>query len=258
MKNPAATARNRIAGESLAQTFSVGAGQVEALFDALPNVVFFIKDMSGRYTHANLTLVRRLGLARRAEVIGHHADQLFAAPLGHGYAGQDRRVLAGEALENQLEVHLFPSRAPGWCITSKYPLRAGAEITGLMGLSRDIGQPEGSDPVYGRLRRVHEHMRTHYAERLRVPALAERAGMSVAQLERHFQRLFQLTPQQVLAKLRIEAAMRLLGGSTRIADIGQACGFADQSAFARQFKAIVGITPSAWRRVAHARGDVPD
>ena len=30
--------------------------------------------------------------------------------------------------------------------------------------------------------------------------------------------------------------MRLLHTDTRIAEIGQACGFSDQSAFARQFK----------------------
>jgi AraC-like DNA-binding protein len=59
--------------------------------------------------------------------------------------------------------------------------------------------------------------------------------------------VFQLTPQQALTKLRIEAAMRLLQGCDSVADIGLACGFTDQSAFARQFKATVGMTPREYR-----------
>ena len=77
--------------------------------------------------------------------------------------------------------------------------------------------------------------------------LADTAGISVAQLERLFKRVFQLTPQQLLTKLRIEAAMRLLHGDTSIAEIGQLCGFSDQSAFARQFKCTVGMPPRDYR-----------
>ena len=41
--------------------------------------------------------------------------------------------------------------------------------------------------------------------------------------------------------------MRLLQGAGSVADIGLACGFTDQSAFARQFKATVGMTPRDFR-----------
>ena len=62
--------------------------------------------------------------------------------------------------------------------------------------------------------------------------------------------MFQLTPQQWLTKLRIEEAMRRLHGEEHIAGIGLACGFTDQSAFARQFKATVGMTPRDYRNMA--------
>ncbi|MES2311749.1 MAG: PAS domain-containing protein, partial [Pseudomonadota bacterium] len=55
----------------------ISADELQVLFDALPDVVFFVKDHAGRYTHANLTLVRRLGLKRREEVIGHSVTELF-------------------------------------------------------------------------------------------------------------------------------------------------------------------------------------
>lgn len=225
----------------------ISAGELQTLFDALPDVVFFVKDRAGRYTHANLTLVRRLGLKRREDVLGRNVTELFPSTLGTSYASQDRRALAGESIENQLEVHILTNRAPGWCLTCKYPLRVRAEICGVMGISRDLSKPDGRHPTYPRLIRVMDYLQDHYSECVRVHTLASLAEVSVAQLERHFRRVFQLTPQQALTKLRIEAAMRLLQGRDSVADIGLACGFTDQSAFARQFKATVGMTPREYR-----------
>ncbi|NZA25100.1 AraC family transcriptional regulator [Luteimonas sp. SJ-92] len=220
-------------------------GELQAIFDALPDVVFFLKDHEGRYTHVNLTLVRRLGMKDRSEVVGKTALQVFPPRLGGAYVVQDRRVLDGEIIENQLEVHLYPNRTPGWCLTFKRPLAGGRRS--LIGISRDLGQPDSRDSAFGRLQRAVETMQAHYGEPLRVQALAAIAEVSVAQLERLFKRVFQLTPQQMLTKLRIEAAMRLLHTDASIADIGQACGFSDQSAFARQFKATVGVPPRDYR-----------
>lgn len=231
---------------------AIPAAELESLFDALPDVVFFVKDAVGRYTHANLTLVRRLGLKRREQVIGRGVAELFPAHMGGSYAAQDKRVLGGETIEDQLEVHIFPNRAPGWCLTRKHPLRVRGRVRGVVGISRDLGQPDGRHPTYDRLRRVVDHLQRHYAENVRMAALAELADVSLAQLERHFRHVFQITPQQALTRLRIEAAMRALAGTERIAEIGQACGFADQSAFARQFKATVGMTPRAYRKLVSA------
>jgi AraC-like DNA-binding protein len=232
----------------------ISTGELQLLFDALPDVVFFVKDREGRYTHANLTLVRRLGLKRREDVLGHSVTELFPRILGTSYASQDRRALAGESIENQLEVHILPNRAPGWCLTCKYPLREREEVCGLIGLSRDLGKPDGRHPTYARLISVMNHLQDHYSESVRVHTLASLAELSVAQLERHFHRVFQLTPHQALTKLRIEAAMRLLRGNDSVADIGLACGFTDQSAFARKFKATAGMTPRAFRALLSSDG----
>ena len=58
---------------------AIPAQELEVLFDALASLVLFVKDQHGRYTHANLTLVRRLGLKRRSELIGRTANELFPA-----------------------------------------------------------------------------------------------------------------------------------------------------------------------------------
>lgn len=228
----------------------ISADEMQVLFDALPDVVFFVKDNQSRYTHLNLTLVQRLGRKHRSEVIGKSTVEVFPLPLGGNYLMQDRRVLHGEVIENQLEVHLFPSRTPGWCLTFKRPLCHQDEVVGVVGISRDLGQPDSRHSAYERLNRALKYMQAHHGENLRIKTLADLAGVSVAQLERHFRRVFQLTPQQLLTKMRIESAMRLLQDDKSIAAIGQLCGFADQSAFARQFKATVGMTPRDFRTLA--------
>lgn len=225
----------------------ISADEMQALFDALPDVVFFVKDNESRYTHLNLSLVQRLGRKHRSEVVGKSTVDVFPLPLGGNYLMQDRRVLHGEVIENQLEVHLFPNRTPGWCLTFKRPLCHQDEVIGVVGISRDLGQPDSRHSAYERLNRALKYMQAHHGENLRIKTLADLAGVSVAQLERHFRRVFQLTPQQLLTKMRIESAMRLLQDDQSIAAIGQICGFADQSAFARQFKATVGMTPRDFR-----------
>ena len=226
----------------------IPADELARLFDPLPDVVFFVKDHVGRYTHVNRTLLRRLGRKTPAEVIGRQATRLFADPLGARYAAQDHQVLTqGRQIVNFLEAHIFPDRAPGWCLTCKYPVRQRDAVIGVIGISRDLGRPDEHHPTYQRLRRVVAHLEANYAQNVPVPVLAQMLGVSVAQLERHFQRVFQLSPRQMLTKLRMDAGMRLLREPGSIAAIAQACGYSDQSAFTRQFRSVTGLTPSEYR-----------
>lgn len=235
---------------------------LERLFDALPDVVFFAKDAGGRYTHGNQTLLDRLRLTKRAQLVGRRTDELFPGGLGDRYREQDERVLRdGVEIVGQLELHLYPNRAPGWCLTHKLawrePETAGVRgcgrerIVGLVGLSRDLTTPGLSHATapatYARVARVVERLQRDYAEPLHIGELARQAGLSIAQLERHVTQLYRVTPRQLLARARLEAALALLAGEQSIAAIAHACGYADHSAFARQFKRSTGLSPRDWR-----------
>ena len=239
--------------EAAAIDFTLPPAQLQGLLDPLPDVVFFIKDSQCRYAHVNRTLVRRLGLRDRGEIIGKSVLELYPPSLSATYISQDRRVLAGESIENVLELQLYPNRRRGWCLTFKQPLRGDdGRIVGLVGISRDLGQPDSQHSSFARLQQALAHLQAQFDAPLRVHVLAGIAGVSVSQLERLFRRVFQITPQQMLTKLRIEAAMRMLHTGTSIAGIGQACGFSDQSAFARQFKCTVGMPPRDYRAMVRA------
>ncbi|WP_294989579.1 AraC family transcriptional regulator [uncultured Stenotrophomonas sp.] len=220
---------------------------IEALFDAIPDVLFFIKDRQGRYTHVNQTMLRRLGLRARKDVIGRTAAEIYPTGLSADYVDQDARVLSGEVIENLMELHLFANREPGWCLTCKRPLLVDGAIEGLIGISRDLGQKDSLGTQYEQLRLALAHLNAHYAENVRMQTLLDITGFSLSKLERSFRKVFQMTPQQVLTRLRIQMAMHLLHGDDSIACIGQACGFSDQSAFTRKFKAETGFSPRAYR-----------
>ena len=223
----------------------------EVLFDQLPDVVFFVKDVDGRYVVVNQTLVARCGFQHKSDLLGKAPREIFPPDLGVSYTEQDRQVLAtGQAIHNRLELHLYANRAPGWCLTHKIVLRDhDGQPIGLAGISRDLHALDRSNPAYARVAGVLAHIQAHYAEPLPLADLARRADMSVTQLERYIQRLVGLTPKQWIIKTRLEAATRLLAGPGSVAAIAHACGYADQSAFCRQFRATVGVSPTQYRRV---------
>ena len=119
----------------------------------------------------------------------------------------------------------------------------------MAGFSKDLPQPDSRSAVYSQVARAVEHLRRRHAEPLRIRDVARQAGLTPRRLERLVRRVFQLTPGQLLVQARIDSALRLLAGSARgVADIAQACGYSDHSAFTRQFRATVGMTPREFRR----------
>ena len=223
----------------------------EALFDCLGDLVFFMKNIRGEYVVVNQTLVERCGLRDKNELIGRRADEIFPPPLGWNYRAQDERVLKnGGAIRNQLELHFYPSGARGWCLTNKLPLydRAG-RVAGLVGISKDLQAANERGEDYSRVAGIVQHIQTNFGEPLRVRELAARAGFSTYQFEQRVRKIFQITAGQLIQKVRMEHAVRQLRDTDdAIATIALDCGYSDQSAFTRQFRQAVGLSPSEYRR----------
>jgi AraC-like DNA-binding protein len=219
------------------------------LLDRLPEVVFFMKDGEGRYRAVNRTLVERLGRKDKSEVLGRTARDVFPPPLGDRYLDQDLAVCrGGREIVDLLELHLYPDRREGWCLTTKVPLRdREGQVIGLVGLSRDAQAPLARGSLEG-LARALDLVHERYDQPLRVEALAARARLSPYQFTRRVRALFGLTPRQLVIRTRIDAARRMLREErASIGEIALACGYCDQSAFTRQFRAVVGLTPAQYR-----------
>ncbi len=228
----------------------------EALFDALPDVVYFVKDALGRYVVVNQTLADRCTHGDKSKLIGRKPSEVFPEALARSYMRQDEQVLhSGRRVDRQLELHVYPGSRAGWCLTTKLPLRdAKGHIVGVAGISRDLNAPDGKAPGYAELASALRHMQRHFAEGLRIEDVASRAGLSVPQLEQKVRRVFQMSPLQLLHKLRLDEATRLLRETTMsLTDIAVETGWCDQSAFTRHFTRYAGISPGKFRAMGTER-----
>jgi AraC-like DNA-binding protein len=224
----------------------------EALFDCLPDVVFFIKNDRGQYIVVNQTLVERCRVRSKRELLGRTTEDVFPGPLGRSYLEQDKKVFrTGVPMLNQVELHVYPSGARGWCLTCKLPLHdADGQVIGLFGFSRDLQATWRDSEQYAPVARAIQHAKAHLAQPLSVRNLASKAGLSVYQLDQRLRKLFHLTTGQLLRKLRIDAAVgQLTYTADPIAKVAIDCGFCDQSAFTRRFKRTTGLTPREFRRM---------
>ena len=237
--------------QQLAEPFTA-----EILFDWLDDVVFFIKNRRAEYVVVNQTLVERCRRRSKGDLIGRRADEVFPSRLGKSYRAQDEHVLrTGDGIRNQLELHFYPGGRRGWCVTHKVPVRARTgEVVGLVGFSRDLQAPDQRGEDFSQIAQALKKIQTRFDEPLKVRDLARVAALSEYQFERRIRRIFRITAGQLIQKVRMEAALRRLReGDASIASIASACGYADQSAFTRKFRRVVGYSPSEYRALARGK-----
>lgn len=221
-----------------------------ALFDHVPDTAFFVKDLLGRYVAVNRSLAERVGLGEPSELLGRSVSDFFPAGLAARYASQDAAVVrTGHAIRDRLELHWYPRRRPGWCLTTKLPWRdASGEIRGLVGISRDLRAPGDREMIPGSLAPTLEYLESQYSEAVSPASLAKRAGLSPVRFARLIKRIFRMTPSQLITQTRLAAASQLLMETdTAIAEVALACGFYDHSAFTRAFRSATGETPTHFR-----------
>jgi AraC family transcriptional regulator len=78
--------------------------------------------------------------------------------------------------------------------------------------------------------------------------LADVVGLSVSHFGRRFKASFGVSPREYLIRARVERAKSLMRGRNPLSQIALDSGFCDQAHMCRLFRAVVGNTPSRWRR----------
>lgn len=220
------------------------------LMDDLTGTMFCAKDTTGRYVAVNQVFVDRTGERSRRPVIGRRAEELFVPHLAEHYNAQDRGVLeSGAPLRRELELILRPGGVPGWYLTSKVPVRTDGVVVGLVSISEDLRTYDPADIAVSSLSRVVTLVAENLAGSVTVAQMAEAAGCSLSTLERRMRKVFSLSPQQYLLRVRIDRAALLLGAADLpIAEVATAVGFYDQAVFTRTFGRLTGETPLQFRR----------
>jgi transcriptional regulator GlxA family with amidase domain len=93
---------------------------------------------------------------------------------------------------------------------------------------------------------------------LSLPALAQRAGMSLRTLSRHFRSHVGTTPANWIARARVRHAQALLEiTELAVEQVASECGFGSAAVMREHFADIVGTTPLAYRHTFSCRERTP-
>jgi len=105
-----------------------------------------------------------------------------------------------------------------------------------------------------RLLRARDAMDRGYAQPLDISSLARIAHVSEAHFIRTFRDTFGETPHRYLQRRRVERAMFLLTQTDRsVTEICLDVGFVSLGTFSRTFTAVVGESPTSFRRRSEVR-----
>lgn len=92
-----------------------------------------------------------------------------------------------------------------------------------------------------------EYIQTHVGSDLRVDTLARQANMDRSYFSRKFKAIYHVSPNRFILGAKMKVAARELTAGASIYDAARACGYSDEKAFSRAFKAYMEISPAAYR-----------
>lgn len=98
--------------------------------------------------------------------------------------------------------------------------------------------------------KTYEYLISNFKEMITLPVIADKVGQNPAALCRSFKKNTGKSIFDALSEIRIGAASRLLlNSSLPITDIAFESGYRNISHFNHQFKNIIGLSPSAYRKM---------
>lgn len=225
---------------------------VRALFEVIPHLHFFIKDRAGRLTFCNST--HRHGLFRfknATAIYGKENFDFFPSVLAAAFAEDDRYVMkTGKPIMERIELNITNSGVLSWFCTTKIPARnVKGKIVGLIGISRRLDNADENFNEFNLLMPSIEYIHEHRSDKMQLSALARLCHMTETTFRRKFKTLFRMTPMKFIVRMRIhDACSRLTGGSDSVGEVAYRSGFEDQNYFARQFRLMMGTTPTEFRK----------
>ncbi|TXH37577.1 MAG: AraC family transcriptional regulator [Rhodospirillaceae bacterium] len=207
-----------------------------------------------------------LSLHRKvATLVGHHGCGKPATDGDYGWAALALTAELANRLGATMQLHIWSlnqliadtrARADAFPFASEARLRECDILADSCAGRQAEPDKNEADKNTGKgglsawqLRRIDLLVDAEPGKQIGVPRLAETVGLSVS----HFTRAFKVSrgqpPAHWLLSKRLDLAKTLLVASDMsLAQIAEACGFAEQSHFSKRFRQMAGITPGDWRR----------
>lgn len=234
----------------------IGGGlQLSALFKSLPNIAFVAKDRQSRFVSANDLALKIFDLQHEWEMLGRRDADFFPREIAEGFVEEDRRVMdSGETRTYYAQMVPDIAGPLNWYVVAVAPLRApDGEICGVAIALYDLHEVGGVARPFSQMEPALRHLHTRFREAVTTKELAALCHLSERQFTRVFRQLLGEPPMRYLVRQRLRAARNELIATDRpVGAIGLDCGFYDQSAFTRAFRAETGMTPARYRQ-SHRR-----
>lgn len=221
------------------------------LFEHLPGIAFFAKNLNYELVCANSAFLERLGCTSEEQIIGRTDYEFFPKSLADHFRADDRWVMEhGQARLHIVELFINPDGLPDWYLTNKLPVRRrDGRVIGLMGTTQSYESDKRIIQPYLRIEPAIQFIRKNFREKISVKDVAATVHLSLRQLDRRFREILKMSPQEFITKLRMKTACELLTqGKESILDIALSLGYYDQSSFTLQFRRHMGVTPLQYRK----------
>jgi len=190
-----------------------------------------------------LSVMLKLDLAM-VQTVGGEIDLQGIAVMNNAESGMTFGHMTTELLDAFVRLFALADKPQDIAIMAPLVLR---EITYrlLMGPSGGhLRRIAKQDPRYDRILAAIAWLREHYAEAIRIEALAEIAAMGVSTLHHHFSAITHMSPLQYQKHIRLHEARRLL--LTERLDATSAAyrvGYESVTQFSREYRRLFGNPP---------------
>ncbi len=222
------------------------------VLDYLPGVMFFAKDLEGRFIMANQAFAARFGFKNAHEILGKNDSHTCSSPeLISQYIKKDREVIESGKPQPGI-IELFPNEngEHAWYETTKIPLwDTDGKVCGVCGIIKSYEGTKASIEPYLQVERAAECIKQNLTSRLEISKISKLTGLSIRQFERKFRKAYQVSPRAYLVRMRVAAASDFLRETDlRPSEVAEKTGFYDASDFSRKFKAAMKFSPTEYRR----------
>ncbi len=228
-------------------------GQIAiTLFQALPDVLFWIKDQDGRFVHANKAFCHDVAVLDVDGMIGLMDEDIFPKELAEVFQRGDEAVLASrEPMWNESELVSNRLGQVEWRSTSKIPLcDIDGEWIGTAGISRKMGRMDESlGPTrHHKMAAIVEVIREHLDKNIGVTELAAASSMSVSTLERLFKEHMNSSPAKFILQVKMSRACdSLINSGLQVNEVAASLGYEEHGNFSRAFTRVMGMSPTSYQ-----------
>lgn len=214
-------------------------------------VIVSVRQCSNNTNH-NLLSIENSGvdLSKLGEILSAVRNGLSVERLEKGTrfnVSIPRIKVAITSKDSKQQVKLLPKQYPMYhAVISR---RLASHFSNTDNLQNAAEQKGPSEGVF--LKKLNAVIRSHISNtEFKVGSLANAMALSRTQLFRKIKGLTQMSPQQYLRFVRLEAAKKLLQSKDKDLNVSEVChavGFASKSHFSRSFQKEFGFNPSAYK-----------